>query len=86
MSTEQTFPHASGNGVHFKNYVIKTTSVISSYKHSIVNVRSRLTFALFSVAYGDLKTNVLILNRNRAVTETCHGYFGYREEGSNTRN
>lgn len=58
MSTEQTFPHVSENGVHFKNYVIKTIGVMSSFKHSIVNVRSRLTFTLFSVAYDDLKANV----------------------------
>ena len=36
MSTEQPFPHASENGVHFKNHVIKTTSAMSSVKHLIV--------------------------------------------------
>ena len=33
-------------------------SAMSSFKHSIVNVRNRLTFILFSVAYDDLKTHV----------------------------
>lgn len=58
MSTEQTFPHVGENGVHFKNYVNKTTSVMSSFKHSIDNVRNKLTFISFSFAYDDLKTNV----------------------------